>query len=106
MSGRRRPWSQRRDDVGFEGEHLEWLQFEYVLRSGAQRDRGTASILGPCTTRREGLRCTVGQFECPGDVDRDRLRLVARIAERKNTATRRPRGVAVHVELSRIAADP
>src|SRR5690348_17977292 len=77
--------------------------------AGGQRDRRTIAILAPRTSRRVRLRSVRWvrwELERARDVDRDRLGFVAGIPKGKDAATGRPGGMAVHLELARIAAEP
>src|SRR5437763_17142594 len=69
-----------------ERQHLERRELEALLRAGTQQDRRSTAILRPRTPRRIRIRRAGGKLKCLSHVERDRLRLVARIPERENRA--------------------
>src|SRR6476646_1132291 len=92
--------------IDVEGDDCKRRKVEAVLATGGERDRRTTSIFAPRAACAVRLRRAGGQLERPRDVDRDRLRLVARIPQRQDPATRGPGGVTVYLELARVAAEP
>src|ERR1039457_6221734 len=91
---------------GIEHQYFEWAQLKLARLAVLDGDRRRAAILLPRTVQPKSVSCSARQIERLGDIDRNSLWPVRRIAKNENPFARRPGSPAVNLQLPWVAADP